>query len=286
VRNGGVAKPEVRASKERTIPIERRARKNNRAISIVRPGPLSLRQCTPAVLPLARSPAPGHFIDMRVLIASWLLTGFVCSAMAVDKAELDYRIRKLAIKLDALQSKPDKRIPAETLRKAQGIVLLDRTKAGFIFAYQGGSGIALAKDPRTGQWGAPAFLRANEASFGFQIGGQQSFVVILLMNTNAVQSFAEGTFKFGGEASGTAGSAGGGVEGTVSNAEPLMLVYTDREGLYGGAAVKGDAISPDTDADIAYYGQYLTMREILLEHKVQPAPTATELTQKLMQYSK
>lgn len=223
---------------------------------------------------------------MRVLIASLLLTGFVCSALAVDKAELDVRIRKLTIKLDSLQAKPDKRIPAETLRKAQGVVLLDRTKAGFIFAYQGGTGVALAKDARTGQWGAPAFLKANEASLGFQIGGQQSFIVILLMNTNAVQSFAEGTFKFGGEAGGTAGNASGGVEGTVSETEPLVVVYTDREGLFGGAAIKGDAISPDTDADIAYYGQYLTMREILIERKVQATPVATELTQKLTQYAK
>lgn len=223
---------------------------------------------------------------MRVVIASLLLTGFVCSALAADKAELDYRIRKLAIKLDALQAKPDKRIPPETLRKAQGIVLLDRTKAGFLFAYQGGSGVALARDPRTGQWGPPAFLRANEASLGFQIGGQQSFVAILLMNTNAVQSFAEGNFKFGGEAGGTAGNTAGGVEGTVSDAEPLVLIYNDRSGLYGGAAIKGDAITPDTDADIAYYGQYLTMREILIDRKVQSTPVTTELTQKLEQYSR
>ena len=214
-----------------------------------------------------------------------MLSGFVSSALAVDKADLDNRVRKLTAKFDELQSKPDKSIPADKLSKAQGIVLLDRTKAGFIFAYQGGSGVALSRE-RGGKWGAPAFLRANEASLGFQIGGQQSFVVILLMNTNAVQSFAEGNFKFGGEAAGTAGSASGGVEGTVSDNEPLVLIYTDREGLYGGAAIKGDAISTDTDGDIAYYGQYLTMREILVDHKVQPTPVATELIQRLAKYSK
>ena len=223
---------------------------------------------------------------MRVLIANLLLMVFAGSAMAIDKAELDERIHKLIIKLDSLQAKPDKRVPADKLNKAQGIILLDRTKAGFLFAYQGGSGVALARDARSHEWGAPAFLKANEASLGFQIGGQQSFVVILLMNTNAVQSFAEGNFKFGGEAAGTAGNASGGVEGTTSDIEPLTVIYTDREGLYGGAAIKGDAISPDTDADVAYYGQYLTMREILVEHKVQPTPVATELTQKLAQYSK
>jgi len=92
------------------------------------------------------------------------------SAVAVEKAELDSRISTLTAKLVAMQQKPDKRIPAENLRKAQGIALLDRTKAGFLFAYQGGSGIAMVKDPKSGKWGPIAFLAASEASLGFQIG--------------------------------------------------------------------------------------------------------------------
>src|SRR5215472_16297373 len=117
-----------------------------------------------AVLRLAHRFGEVQIVRMRVLIACLLLSGFVSSALAVDKSDLDNRIRKLTAKLDALQAKSDKNIPADKLRKAQGIVLLDRTKAGFIFAYQGGGGIALARDPRGGQWGAPAFVSANEAS--------------------------------------------------------------------------------------------------------------------------
>ena len=93
-----------------------------------------------------------------------------------------------------MQAKPDKRIPAENLRKALGIILLDRTKAGFIFAYQGGGGLAMVKDAKSGRWSPPAFLTANEASLGVQIGGQQSFVVILLMNTNATHALTESSY--------------------------------------------------------------------------------------------
>ncbi len=188
--------------------------------------------------------------------------------------------------LRAWDTKPDKRITPENLRKAKGIVLLDRTKAGFLFAYQGGSGAAMVRDAKSGDWGPPAFLKASEASLGFQIGGQQSFIVILLMNTNAIQMVTQGNFKFGGEASGTAGTASGGAEGAFSDTEPLVLVYSDREGLYGGAAIKGDAISPDADANLAYYGQYLTSAEILLEGKVKPSDAAKELAKKLDQYAK
>jgi lipid-binding SYLF domain-containing protein len=206
-------------------------------------------------------------------------------ALAVDKSELDYRLRTFAVKLEALQSKPDKRIPAETLRKAKGVILLDRTKAGFIFAYQGGGGVAMMKD-RSGKWSAPAFLNATEASLGFQIGGQQSFVVILLMNTNTATMIAEGDFKFGGEASGTAGNTSGKAEGVVGGPEPLMLVYTDRSGLYGGAALKGDALSPNTEANLAYYGQYLTTRDILVDGKAKPTEAAKQLADKIDQYAK
>jgi lipid-binding SYLF domain-containing protein len=223
---------------------------------------------------------------MKILLTSLCVLGLAGTALAVDKSDLDVRIRKLTMKFAEMQTKADKRVPADVLRKARGIVLLDRTKAGFIFAYQGGSGIALAKGAKEGQWSAPAFLNANEASLGFQIGGQQSFIVILLMNTNAVRLFAQGNFSFGGEASGTAGNAHATAEGVTSPTEKVVMIYTDKEGLYGGAAIKGDAIAPDEKADFAYYGEFFSMHEILCELKGKPSATSTELTRKIDESSK
>ncbi len=208
------------------------------------------------------------------------------SAQAVDKAELDTRIGKLTAKMDALQAQPDKRVSAENLRKAQGIILLDRTKAGFIFAFQGGGGVLMARDPKSGQWGPPGFLKANEASLGLQIGGQQSFMVILLMTTNAVQMAAQGSFNFGGDASGTAGNATGGVQGSFSSSEPPVLTYTDSSGLYGGVSIKGGALSPDNDANIAYYGTYVTFKDIVVDSKAKPGQAALDLVKKLNEWAK
>ena len=70
---------------------------------------------------------------MKRIIVSLIVLCLAGSLFAADKAELDNRVRKLTGKFEAMQAKPDKRIPAENLRKAQGIVLLDRTKAGFVF---------------------------------------------------------------------------------------------------------------------------------------------------------
>jgi lipid-binding SYLF domain-containing protein len=186
-----------------------------------------------------------------------------------------------------MQAKADKHIPAENLRKAKGIILMDRTKAGFIFAFEGGGGVAMVKDEKSGSWSAPAFMRANEASLGFQIGGQQSFVVILLMNTNATHALADSNINFGGEASGTAGNASGKADGTVpSDTGQLVMIYSDSSGLYGGVSIKGGDLSPDTDANVAYYGQSLTPKEILFEHKVKPSDTAITLANQLDQFSK
>lgn len=212
------------------------------------------------------------------------MLGFAASALALDKVELDYRINKLTAKFVALQQKPDKRIPAETLRKARGIVLMERTKAGFLFAYQGGNGVALVKDAQSEQWSPAAFVRASEASLGFQIGGQQSFVVILLMNNTAKDMLTDLNYKFGGEASGTAGQDSAGAEGVVSSIEAPVLVYSDRKGLYGGAAIKGDTLAPDTDANVAYYEQAVTMKEILFENKVKPTEATSELIKKITEY--
>jgi SH3 domain-containing YSC84-like protein 1 len=224
---------------------------------------------------------------MRFLITTLLLLGLTAPVRAIDKAALDKRIRTITTKFDTMQAKTDKRVPADKLRQAKGIVFLDRTKAGFLFAFEGGGGLAMVKDPKSGRWSPPSFVRANEASLGFQIGGQQSFVVILLMNTNATRALVDQSFNFGGEASGTAGNATGKAEGTVSDDnQQLTLVYSDTTGLYGGAAVKGGDLSPDAEANVAYYGESLTPKEILFDKKGKASEAATALAQKITQFAK
>src|SRR5690242_6780263 len=222
---------------------------------------------------------------MKRAISGLLLLSFVGSALAVQPHELDRRIYRLTAKFEEMQEKPDKRVPPELLRKAQGIILLDRTKAGFLFAFQGGVGVAMNRDPNTHQWSAPAFISANDASIGFQVGGEQGFFVILIMNSSATRLLTDPTFQVGGEASGTAGNLSGGAEGSVASTEMPVLVFHDKKGLFGGASVKAGNITPDKEANWIYYGQYLTMRDILFEGKVQPTESAARLADKLNYYS-
>jgi lipid-binding SYLF domain-containing protein len=230
-------------------------------------------------------PSVCHSEAMKKLLFNLFALVLVLSAVAADKPQLDNRIRKLTAKFAALQDNPDKRIPAEMLRQAQGIILLDRTKAGFIFAFQGGGGLAMVKYAKSEQWSPAAFLTASEASLGFQVGGQQSFIVILLMSTNATRFLTDGDIDFGGEARGTAGNSSVGAEGNIKST-PSVLIYDDRHGLYGGAALKGGTISPDDNANTAYYGQYAPLKVILFDKKFKPSEVTKELVETIKKAAK
>jgi lipid-binding SYLF domain-containing protein len=222
---------------------------------------------------------------MKKLLLSLLLLGFIAPAFALTQSDLDNQVLNLAAKFDTMQRKPGKAIPASTLAKAQGIVLLDRTKAGLVFAYQGGRGVALVKNA-DGAWSPPAFLSANEASLGLQIGGEQNFFVILLMNTNALVALTDSNIDFGGEARGTGGNKTKGKDKSFMSPDQSVIVYSDRTGAFGAAAIKGGVIGPDSNANVTYYQQVVSMGDILFDKKVAARPSATDLANKITDYSK
>jgi SH3 domain-containing YSC84-like protein 1 len=222
---------------------------------------------------------------MKTIMLGLLLLGLAGPALAVDRAGLDERIRTLTGKFEALQAQPDKRVPADVLRKAQGIILLDTTKAGFVFAFQGGDGVAMVKD-KWGNWSPAAFLNKKEGSFGFQAGGQRNFFVILLMNTNATRGLLKPAVEFGGEAQGTAGNNSSKAEGKFVSPLQSVVVYDDNDGFYAGAALKTGALAPATDDNKVYYGQPTSMSDILFDKKLEPTQPAFDLAQKIKTWSK
>ncbi len=127
---------------------------------------------------------------------------------------------------------------------------------------------------------------ARKPAWDSKIGGEQAFYAILLMTTNATEQLTAPKIEFGGEARGTGGNESAGVQGRVPVLESPVLVYSDRNGLYGGAVIKGGAIAPDDGANRAYYGEPLTMRDILFDHKTTASELTKILARKLIDYSK
>jgi len=221
---------------------------------------------------------------MKAMILGLALLGLVSPALAVERADLDDRIRALTARFEALQAEPDKRVPADILRRAHGIILLDTTKAGFGFAFQGGDGIAMVRD-KWGNWSPVAFLNRGEASFGFQAGGEQNFFVILLMNTNVTRALLKPAIDFGAEAQGTAGNNSSRAEGKIVSPFHSVLVYDDHNGFYGGMAMKTGSLAPNANDNKVYYGQYESMSDILFNGKVERTESATTLAKKIRDYS-
>jgi len=222
---------------------------------------------------------------MKKIMFGLILSGLATAAMAIDPGELDNRISTLSDKFEAFQHRPDHGIPAETLRQAQGVILLQTVKGGLVFGYQGGKGVAMVKDAKLGQWSPAAFMKADQGSFGAQIGEEQNFYVILLMTTNATWRLIDPKIEFGAGAGGTANDSTSGVQ-TKTPADQDVIVYNDRVGLYGGAVVKAGGISSDAEADRVYYGNDLSVRDILFDHKVQASTTETRLVDKLNSYTR
>jgi len=215
---------------------------------------------------------------MRRSILTMLFLGLAATTFAQSKSELDDRVRKLMAQLDSLQANTEARIPAEKLKKATGVIVMERTKGGFIFGYEQGFGVAMLKNK--GEWSPFSFMESHEGSFGAQIGGKSTFCVILLMNEAARQRLIASKVDFGGEAAGTGGSSSGGV-GDNFTQEPPMLMFGESKGLYGGATIKGGSVAADDKANQKYYGQFYSIKDILFDNKVKASETATDFAKKL-----
>jgi len=182
-------------------------------------------------------------------------------AYAVSKEQLINRINRSNEYLEEIMEIPETSIPSTLLRSCQGIIIMRQYKAGFIFGAKGGVGIALKRNIKTRKWSAPSFVASAEASFGFQIGGQASDAIILIMNKGGVESLLLTKFKLGVDASLAVGPVGRDTEAKIGQ-NTAFLVYSKAKGLYGGLTFEGGFISQDDRANEVFYGRKISASEI------------------------
>ena len=151
---------------------------------------------------------------------------------------------------------------------ARGIMIFPGVlKASFIIGGEGGNGVLLSRK-LNGEWSQPAFYTMAAGSIGFQIGGQASDVVLLLMNEGAVRSVIEHQGKLGADVGVSVGTIGSGLEAsTTMNAGADILAFSRSVGVYGGASVEGAAMIRRSDLNEAYYGEALSPQQIVLERQ-------------------
>ena len=226
---------------------------------------------------------------MKKLIVCFVVA-LLASAMAFaadDEREED-RVKDAGDVLKEILNIPDD-IPQELLDKAECVVILPSVKKGaFGIGGSYGRGIMVCRSGEhyKGRWGAPALYALEGVSIGFQLGGQATDFVLLVMNPKGAKSLLYSKVKLGADASAAAGPKGRTAEGAtdiVMNAE--ILSYSRNKGLFAGVSLEGSTLRSDGSANRKLYGKDLTAKEIIREGKVGIPACAHELVGLLDKHS-
>jgi lipid-binding SYLF domain-containing protein len=164
---------------------------------------------------------------------------------------------------------PDKGIPGDLLDKAECVgIIPGLKKAGLGLGGKYGKGIVMCRQGKKG-WSAPSFVTIEGGSVGFQIGVQQTDVVMLIMNRKGVDKLIGDKFTLGADASVAAGPVGRDASAqTNARLDAEILTYSRAKGLFAGVALNGATFRPDKDGIRDFYGKDIATRAILLEGAV------------------
>jgi SH3 domain-containing YSC84-like protein 1 len=149
------------------------------------------------------------------------------------------------------------------LRGARAILIIPSlVKGGFVFGAEGGDGVLLART-RHG-WSDPAFYSLGSASFGLQIGLEQSQLVMIIMTDRALRAVERSKFKFGADAGLTVITLGAGAGAATSgNLSGDIILWSKSKGAYGGITLNGSVVAPEDDTNAEFYGHSVSVPEIL-----------------------
>ena len=172
-------------------------------------------------------------------------------------------------------------IPQDLLDKARCVVIIPSVvKGAFIVGGSYGRGAMVCRTGKdfTGPWGAPVMMALEAGSVGFQIGGQATDFVILILNNRGVESLLHNKVKLGADASIAAGPKGRDAQAAVDAAfRAEMVSYSRSRGAFAGVSLEGATLRPDNDANRRLYGKDIAAPEIVTESRVAAPEAAREL---------
>src|SRR6266851_7276454 len=216
---------------------------------------------------------------------------FLMSATATFAADDEHeqdRVRETGTVLKEILNIPDD-IPHDLLDKAECVIILPSVKKGaFGIGGSYGRGVMVCRSGAhyKGRWGAPALYALEGISIGFQLGGQATDFVLLVMNPKGARSLLSSKVKLGADASAAAGPKGRTAEGAtdiVMNAE--ILSYSRAKGLFAGISLEGSTLRSDGGANEKIYGKKIEPEAIIFKGAVAVPPAAQKFIATLNQKS-
>jgi lipid-binding SYLF domain-containing protein len=219
--------------------------------------------------------------------------GIACLSVGMLSAGLSYggetattRLKTAGVVFTEIMRTPDKGIPQELLESAECMVIVPgMKKAAFIIGGNYGRGFMLCRHASGLGWSAPAGVKVEGGSVGFQIGGSETDVIMLVMNKRGAEKLLSSKFTLGADASVAAGPVG---RTSSANTDAKMhaeiLSYSRSRGVFAGISLDGATLRPDEDANAELYGRKLTNEQIVMGTIKSPS-AGSKLNADLNRYS-
>jgi lipid-binding SYLF domain-containing protein len=214
-------------------------------------------------------------VSVRIMALAFLVAGvlFVSNtpATAADREKAQLLVDRAQITFKDFMHDSNYSWLQKNLDDAKAVLIFPQVlKGGFIWGGSGGTGVLLVRDERTGNWSQPAFYTVGSVTFGLQIGGEASEVVVLAMTRRAVDSLFSSSFKLGGDVSVAVGPVGAGAKANadIPSVTADFLTFTKAKGLYGGLNLEGAVIAVRDSLNEAYYGRTVRPVDIVEKHTV------------------
>jgi lipid-binding SYLF domain-containing protein len=221
---------------------------------------------------------------MKKLLALLLIATYSVTARAADDIrKLDNRLEAARAVLDQVMSVPDKAIPNGIARKAVCIAVVPgMIKGAFILGAEYGQGVVTCRTEQG--WSGPVFIRMAGGSWGFQIGGQGTDLILVAVNERGMQSLLHDKFKIGGDVAAAAGPVGRDAQASTDiDLKAELLTWSRSRGLFAGIDLNGVSVSQNRDDTENLYGVHHPFERILHGH-VPPPASAGPFLQTVEQY--
>jgi lipid-binding SYLF domain-containing protein len=217
----------------------------------------------------------------KLMTVVFLVLAFTGAAFAKEP-----QLEKATNVLNEIMATPDRGIPHDLLDRAVCVgIVPSEIKAAFVVGADYGRGVMVCRRHGNGSWGAPSKFTMGGGSFGFQIGGEATDIVFLVMDEGGARKFVADDVKLGADASVTAGPVGRTAEAaTDAQLHAEILSYSRTRGLFAGISLAGAVVKQDHGENRRLYGRDISAKEILFG-EVRVPPPAYALHAALSRYS-
>jgi lipid-binding SYLF domain-containing protein len=217
---------------------------------------------------------------MKKILPFLLTIALIGLPLQAGDKKINDRVENCGLVIQEIMDIPDD-IPQDLIDKAECVIIYPSVvKAAFIFGASYGRGAMVCRtgEDFRGPWSAPSMMALEGGSFGFQIGGQATDFVLLVMNSRGARAILTSKVKLGADASAAAGPKGRSAEASTDvTMRAEILSYSRARGLFAGVSLAGSSVRPDNNANTDLYDKRVSAEDIIFKSAVPVPPSAQKM---------